>query len=113
MIKVFISQPMSNLPQDAILMRRKMIERKVQAEADGPPHDHNYFANSRVYFLDSFIEGAKDVNALFCLGHALQVLSKADVAVFAEGWQNSRGCQIEHLCAEKYGIDILEEGVHI
>lgn len=106
MIKIFISQPMNGMPQDAILMRREMIKRKFTERAF---HNHNWLSGEQLYFLDSFIEGAKDVNALFCLGHAIQVLSKADVAFFTADWDKSRGCQIEHLCAERYGIKIIEE----
>lgn len=34
--------------------------------------------------------------------------AKADVAVFAPGWQNARGCRIEHQCAEDYDIPMME-----
>ena len=97
MIKVFISQPMSGRTQDVILQERKAIEKIITA-----------FLGDKVYFVDSFIEGAKDVNPLFCLGHSLMALSKADFAVFAPGWENSRGCRIEKQCCHEYNIHVCE-----
>lgn len=94
MIKVFISQPMRSRPQDDILKEREVIEVIIKT----------MFAEQDVYFIDSFIQGAKDVNPLFCLGHSLIALSKADIAVFAPGWDKSRGCKIEWKCCVEYGI---------
>lgn len=94
MIKVFISQPMRSRPQDDILKEREVIEVIIKT----------MFAEQDVYFIDSFIQGAKDVNPLFCLGHSLMALSKADIAVFAPGWDKSRGCKIEWKCCVEYGI---------
>ena len=100
MIKVFISQPMNGRTQEAILRERKAIEKIMTA-----------FLGDKVYFIDSFIQGAKDVDPLFCLGHALMALSKADVAVFAPGWEESRGCKIEFHCCNSYGIKVIKMGI--
>lgn len=94
MIKVFISQPMQDRPQDVILRERKAIEVIIKT----------MFTGQDVYFIDSFIQGAKDVNPLFCLGHSLMALSKADIAVFAPGWHKSRGCKVEWRCCVEYSI---------
>ena len=32
-----------------------------------------------------------------------------DIVYFAEGWQNTRGCVIEHECAVRYGIPIIKD----
>lgn len=34
---------------------------------------------------------------------------KADIAYFASGWKDARGCKIEHTCALEYGIVCIEE----
>ena len=36
-------------------------------------------------------------------------LLAVDVIFFAKGWENDTRCVIEHECAEKYGIQIVEE----
>lgn len=35
-------------------------------------------------------------------------MATADYVVFVEGWQNARGCQIQRLCAKKYGLEIID-----
>lgn len=35
-------------------------------------------------------------------------MAKADVVVFAKGWEAARGCRIEHAVAEEYGLTIFE-----
>ena len=42
-------------------------------------------------------------DAVFCAKELM-----GDVAYFASGWKNARGCKIEHICAEQYGINIVE-----
>lgn len=94
MTKYFISQPMNGKSQEEILARREFITDLIGDTFNGP------------IILDSFIEGAKDVDPLVCLGHAITIMSKADVVVFDMDWAKSRGCQVEHLIAEKYGKKI-------
>lgn len=39
---------------------------------------------------------------------SLKLLGTADFVVFAPGWQDYRGCRIEHDAAVAYGIPIVE-----
>lgn len=48
-------------------------------------------------------------NALFYLAKSLEVLSQADIAFFAERWENYKGCKIEHQCCLDYGIKRVYE----
>lgn len=45
---------------------------------------------------------------LWFLGKSLELLSTADIAYFAKGWDSARGCKIEHDCAVAYNIDAIE-----
>lgn len=45
---------------------------------------------------------------MWYLGESLKLLGTADVTVFAPGWQDYRGCRIEHDAAVAYGIPIVE-----
>ena len=59
-----------------------------------------------VKVIDSFFQSAPaDAKPLWFLGKSLELLSTADVAYFAEGWNEFRGCKIEHTCAVEYNID--------
>lgn len=64
-----------------------------------------------VEVIDSFFENAPhDARPLWFLGKSLELLSIADIAYFAKGWNDYCGCRIEHICAEEYGIEnIIEE----
>lgn len=59
--------------------------------------------------IESFFESAPaNATPLWYLGESLKLLGTADFAVFAPGWQDYRGCRIEHDAAVAYGIPIAE-----
>lgn len=99
MKKLFISQPMRGKTDEEILATRKAAI-KIAEELVGEP----------VEVIDSFFQSAPvDAKPLWFLGKSLELLSTADVAYFAEGWEEARGCKIEHTCAVEYNIDRIEE----
>lgn len=60
--------------------------------------------------IDSFFQSAPaDAKPLWYLGESLKLLATADVAYFAKGWNEARGCKIEHTCVVEYNIDRIEE----
>ena len=94
MKKLFISQPMRGKSDEEILMEREKAI-KAAEELVGEP----------VEVIDSFFQNAPaDAKPLWFLGKSLELLSDADVAYFAPGWKDARGCIIEHDCAISYGI---------
>lgn len=98
MKKLFISQPMRGKSDEEILAeRQKAIE--MAEKVIGEP----------IEVIDSFFEKAP-VNAkpLWFLGKSLELLADADVAYFAPGWEDARGCKIEHTCAVEYDINRIE-----
>ena len=100
MKRVFISQPMNGRSNEEIKAEREYIAEQVAKNYKQEP----------VQVIDSFIEDAPhDAKPLWFLGKSLELLSTADVAVFANGWQSARGCMIEHECAVAYGIETIEE----
>ena len=63
-----------------------------------------------VEVIDSFLKDAPhEANPLWFLGKSIEMLSTADVAYFAKGWEEARGCKIENECAIEYGIDVIED----
>lgn len=99
MKKLFISQPMRGKTDEEILaVRAKAIE---SAERN---------LGEKVEVIDSFFQNAPaDAKPLWYLGKSLELLSTADVAYFAEDWEQYRGCRIENTCAVEYGIDVIED----
>jgi hypothetical protein len=43
------------------------------------------------------------------LAKSLEKMAHCNVVYFAKGWENARGCKIEHEVALQYGLDILYE----
>ena len=99
MKKLFISQPMRGKSDEDILEERQKAIKSAEDKIGEP-----------VEVIDSFFQSAPaDARPLWFLGKSLELLSTADVAYFAEGWNEFRGCKIEHTCAVEYNIDRIEE----
>lgn len=98
MIRVFISQPMRGRTTDEILQERDAIKRWLKEGYEG-----------ELEILDSILHFRSWENPLNRLSQSLHVLSFADVAYFAKGWERARGCIIENQCAKYYGIRTIEE----
>lgn len=99
MKKLFISQPMKGKTDEEILAVRERAIESAKRHIGEP-----------VEVIDSFFQGAPaDAKPLWFLAKSLELLSTADVAYFAKGWEDARGCRIENACAVEYGIDTVIE----
>lgn len=99
MKKLFISQPMNGKTDDEILAVRANA---IQAARDS--------VGEEVEVIDSFFQTAPaDARPLWYLGKSLELLSTADIAYFAPGWSEARGCRIENRCAKEYGVEKIIE----
>jgi len=99
MKKLFISQPMRGKTDEEILAERKKAIESAERNLGEP-----------VEVIDSFFQNAPaDVRPLWFLGKSLELLSTADIAYFAKGWEDARGCRIENQCAVEYGIEVIED----
>ena len=100
MKKLFISQPMRGKTDEEILNERKKAIETAEKQTGEP-----------VEVIDSFFQKAPvGAKPLWFLGKSLEFLADADVAYFAKGWNEARGCKVEHTCAKEYGIEtIIEE----
>ena len=99
MKKLFISQPMRGKTHEEILAERKKAIESAERNLGEP-----------VEVIDSFFQNAPaDASPLWFLGKSLELLSTADIAYFAKGWEDARGCRIENQCAIEYGIEVIED----
>lgn len=90
-MKIFISQPMKGLSEKEIKSNREKAIKNIKS-----------LYGDDVEIIDSYIDG--DEKPLFKLGKSIELLSTADVAYFLKGWNTARGCRIEYMCANDYGI---------
>lgn len=99
MKKLFISQPMRGKTDEEILAERKKAIESAERNLGEP-----------VEVIGSFFQNAPaDARPLWFLGKSLELLSTADIAYFAKGWEDARGCRIENQCAIEYGIEVIED----
>ncbi len=95
MIKLFISQPMRDKTDAEIKEERERI-------IDACKNKYG-----KIDVIDSFFESAPhDAKPLWFLGKSFELLSTADVAVFAKGWEEARGCKMEYEACKEYGINV-------
>ena len=92
MVKLFISQPMRGKSDEEIRIEREIAKQEAEAKLGRP-----------VEVIDSFFAD-HTMSPLECLGESLKLLAGADIAYFARGWEQARGCRIEWRCAQDYDI---------
>ncbi len=95
---IFISQPMNGRTDEEIRHERAalVLWTKEHLQED---------VTALEPFFDDFGPAAKPLDYL---ARSVEFLARADVAIFAPGWQKARGCRIEHQCAEDYDIPMME-----
>lgn len=101
MKKLFISQPM-----------RGKSEEQIKAEREKAIKVARQILNDDVEVIDSYFEDYNPSNGcvpLKYLAKSLELLADADIAYFANGWSEARGCRIEHDCAVAYGIECIKQ----
>lgn len=97
-MRVFISQPMNGKTYSEIKNERKKAIEAVREE----------YPDEEIKIIDNLLEEDYEIaNPMWYLGNSIELLSTADLAFFAEGWNNARGCRIEFECAMAYGIKFM------
>ena len=93
MKKLFISQPMRWKTEIEILRERTIAYQKVVD-----------ILGEDVEVIDTYFKNFKEnPKPLHYIAKSIECLAEADIVYFAKGWENARGCKIEHLCAVEYG----------
>ena len=97
--KVMISQPMQGLSQGEIIEKWEAIRYKLLVEG----YD----------VISTFVEDNIPSNVIYrstwYLAKSLEHMSTVNAVYFCKGWENARGCRIEHEVAKAYHITCLYE----
>ena len=107
--KVFISQPMSGLNEEEILSTRKKEIKEINKLIDDAIIVGEYKTNARREFFESIYNDPKYEKRnwdIYWLGRSIEELAQADVLWLCDGWEYSKGCNIELECAIQYGLEI-------
>lgn len=94
-MKIMISQPMRGKTNEQI--REERVELVEKLESQG--HE----------VIDTVLDISENKSPIYYLSKSIELLDKADGVVFMKGWQEARGCRIEHQVAVDYGKFIKEE----
>ena len=101
-MKVFISQPMRGKTDEEIQEERARVIKECE--------ELTAREGKNLVVIDSFIKNAPDnASPLWYLGESIKWLSDADTAFFAPGWNENRGCRVEHAACSEYGIRIISD----
>lgn len=98
--RVFISQPMKGLSNEKILEERELYKQDV---INMFPDDEIEFIDSMVNIDTSDTSEVRTVPVAY-LGKSISLMATADLVYFADGWENTNGCAIEHDICMRYGI---------
>lgn len=93
-MKVFLSQPMRGKTHEEILSSIREVQEFLT----------KYLDSTNIEIIESYSPRNKDKEPLVALGDSIRDLSKADLAVFLNDWNQYRGCIIEHHTAKIYEI---------
>lgn len=97
--KIFISQPMKDRTTEEIMQERNRITIRWKNEIAK-------WKGKSVEIINSYFGEGASKNPTDSLGKSISLMSEADLVVFAPGWENARGCRIEHEVAKEYGLQI-------
>ena len=95
-MKVFISQPMNGKTDEQIREERRIVEIRLHRKL-----------NEKFEIIDSVFNLDEGTHPLVYLGKCIELMADADIVCFMKGWDESRGCIIEHDAAVRYGIKRL------
>ena len=95
MKKLFISQPM-----------RGKTDKQIKSEREYAVAKSKDILGEEVEVIDSYFEDynpSEGCIPMKYLAKSIELLADADIVYFANGWQEARGCKIEHDCVIAYG----------
>lgn len=106
MHKAMLSQPMGGKTQEEIVETR---ERAIRALQDRGYKVINTLFTDEWYSKEA-MEARGVVQIPLCfLAKSLENMSLCHAAYFCRGWEQARGCRIEHEAAKSYGLEIIYE----
>lgn len=105
-MKAMLSQPMAGKTEQEIIETR---ERAISALTKKGYEIVNTLFTDEWYSKEA-MEARGVVQIPLCfLAKSLENMSLCHAAYFCKGWEQARGCRIEHEAAKAYGLTIIYE----
>ena len=105
-MKAMLSQPMNGKTDEEIVATREKAIKEL--EAAGYEVVNTLFTDEWYNTENMKARGVEQIPLCF-LAKSLENMSLCNAAYFCKGWENARGCKIEHDAAVAYGLDIIYE----
>lgn len=106
MMKAMLSQPMAGKTDKEIIETRE----RAMSELREKGYDIVNTLFTDEWYSRENMEKRGVVQIPLCfLAKSLENMSLCHAAYFCKGWENARGCRIEHEAAKAYGLTILYE----
>ena len=106
MKKAMLSQPMAGKTEREIVDTR---ERAIKTLTDAGYEVINTLFTDEWYSNENMSKRGVVQVPLCFLAKSLENMSLCHVVYFCDGWQDARGCRIEHKAANDYGLEIMYE----
>ena len=106
MKKAMLSQPMAGKTDAEIVETRERAIKKLEAlgyEVVNTQFTDEWYSKERMEE-----RGVVQIPLCF-LAKSLENMSLCHATYFCKGWENARGCRIEHDAAVAYGLTVIEE----
>ena len=106
--KAMLSQPMGGKSEEEIKETRKRAIKVLKEQ--GYEIVNTLFTDE--WFMNACAKQKGVVQRpLYFLAKSLESMSLCDTVYFCDGWENARGCRIEHEVAAAYGVEIIYEKI--
>ena len=105
-MKAMLSQPMAGKTDAEIIATR---EKAINALKEKGYEIVNTLFTDEWYSKEKMEERGVVQNPLCDLAKSLENMSLCHAAYFCKGWENARGCRLEHDAAVAYGLDVIYE----
>ena len=106
MKKAMLSQPMAGKTNAEIVSAR---DRAIRVLREKGYEIVNTLFTDEWYSKEKMEERGVVQIPLCFLAKSLENMSLCNAAYFCKGWENARGCRIEHEAAKAYGLEIIYE----
>ena len=104
--KAMLSQPMAGKTEEEIKETRERAVRTLKGKGY---EIVNTLFTDKWYSKEAMAERGVVQIPLCFLAKSLENMSLCHVAYFCKGWEETRGCRIEHEAAKAYGLEVIYE----
>jgi len=106
MKKAMLSQPMAGKTEEEIISTR---DKAIKALDTQGYMVVNTLFTDEWYSKEKMVERGVVQIPLCFLAKGLENMSLCHAVYFCRGWENARGCKLEHEAAKAYGLEIIYE----